>query len=399
MKRGNADYKKTGTLFGRILLITTLGITLFNNLLVVWISEVKMFQGIQMTLIIGVTPIAVLPFLILWSRYLDRSGKLIHSMMAVGVAVAVLTILMVFTDNFVVFFLLNFLRNIATCPLAGMQDQYLTNIVENGNLEFGKIRVCGTLGFGIAGLVAAIIIKWFGLTACMTVSSLLVLTPAFAMKALPEVTQAEEEEHRETSFKKSITALMKNKQFVSLLILTCTAVGVSEGASMYGIQRVLMGLCCPTEYIGFIPFILVAGEVVFLRISDKIHMDELSVYASSIVIGVVRWIVLAYSGSYSLIMATCLGHGIVVGIFIPIQNRKIVKIVKPEFQATAYILMSASRIIVPALLNLICESMIKTTGISVVGKVYMTAMIPGIVCISYLVMKKNSLKIWKKGYN
>ena len=368
MNANSVNYQKTGGVYSNVQLTTALGMTLFNNLLVVWLSEVKDFQGFEMTLLIGVTPIVVLPFLILWSRYLDKSGKLVHTLMWIQIISALLMLGMVLVNDYKIFFFLNFLRNVAILPLIGIKDQYLTTLVEQGKLEFGKIRMFGTIGFGVSGILGAILIRFFGVTTCILIAVLLTLLPAITIRKLPELTDDASIKRNETNIKEALKDVLGNKDFMELLIISSAVLGVITSACNYGMQRTLLSLDCPTEYIGLMPFILVITEVIFLRVTDKIHIKEMTVYVLSLLICMIRWGGLAFSHSYILILVLCLGHGIVGGIFLPVQNRKVLRVIKPEYQATAYLIMSTVTItIVPSIINLICESLVVIMGESVIG--------------------------------
>lgn len=379
------DYAKAEKNFKSSLLFNNIGNTLINNLLVVWAAEEKGFDGFQISLLTGLIPIVVLPGVFIWGRIIDRTKKLTEYMIIIHSLNGILLFFMANTMNFEFFFWINFLRNIVILPASGINEEYLMNLVQQGKLQFGRIRMYGTIGYGAAGVLGAILLRKITVNKSILAGILMLFLSVVFMKRLPKIpilnTGAKE--------KRVFNELFRNKKFMRFLLLSCSIMGVMTAAAGFGLQQSLLNMGCPVEFIGLLPFIMVLMEILFLRVMDKGNFSEKVIYSVALGICVVRWAVMAIASSYVWIILGCLGHGIVAGMIMSEQNRKVGELVEPQYQSTAFLLMSGLLFtIVPSILNFICGNLMEIFGYKVIPICYLIFSIPGIWGILRLVYTK-----------
>lgn len=134
---------------------------------------------------------------------------------------------------------------------------------------------------------------------------------------------------------------------------------------------------------------MVLMEILFLRVMDMSNFSEKVIYSIALGICAIRWSVMAIASSYVWIILGCLGHGIVAGMIMSQQNRKVGELVEPQYQSTAFLMMSGLLFtIVPSFLNFICGNLMDILGYKVIPICYLIFSIPGIWGILGLVYTK-----------
>lgn len=369
------DYAKAEKNLKGSLLFNNIGNTLVNNLFVVWATEGKGFDGFQISLLTGLIPIVVLPCVFVWGRLIDTTKKLTEYMTVIHMLNGVMLLIMANTINFKLFFWINFWRNIAILPASGINEEYLMNLVQQGDLQFGKIRMYGTIGYGMAGVLGAVLLRKMSVNRSVLAGILMIFLSVVFIKFLPQIPIL----NTGVKEKRVFRVLFKNGKFMRFLVLSCSIMGVMTAAAGFGLQQSLLNMECPVEFIGFLPFIMVLMEILFLRIMDKSNFSEKGIYSVALGICVMRWIIMATALSYVWIILGCLGHGIVAGMIMSEQNRKIGEIVEPQYQSTAFLVISGLLFtIIPSLLNLICGNLMGIFGYKVIPVCYLIFSVPGI---------------------
>ncbi len=67
--------------------------------------------------------------------------------------------LLIITNNFILFFIINIIRSILLQPSGTLNDKYMLNISSTNKGTYGKIRVRSTIGYGLAGIICPIAIR------------------------------------------------------------------------------------------------------------------------------------------------------------------------------------------------------------------------------------------------
>lgn len=379
------DYAKAEKNFKSSLLFNNIGNTLVSNIFVVWATEGKGFDGFQISLLTGLIPIAVLPAVFIWGRVIDKTKKLTEYMIIIHILNSIFLFLMTNTINFKFFFCLNFFRNIVILPASGLNEEYLMNLVQQGKLQFGRIRMYGTIGYGAAGVLGAILLRKISVDKSVLAGIIMLLLSVVFMKRLPKMPVL----NMGAKEKRAFSELFRNEKFMRFLVLSCSIMGVMTAAAGFGLQQSLLNMGCPVEFIGLLPFIMVLMEILFLRVMDKSNFSEKVIYSVALGICAIRWGVMAIASSYVWIILGCLGRGIVAGMIMSQQNRKVGELVEAQYQSTAFLVMSGLLFtIVPSFLNFICGNLMEIFGYKVIPICYLIFSIPGIWGILGLVYTK-----------
>jgi len=121
------------------------------------------FSGGQIGLLTGVPPLITMIAAPFWTGLADatRRHKLI---MGMGLAVSVLTILLLpLFKSFAAVFILVGLFNVFLSPVASMTDSATMSMLGEERAMYGRIRLGGTIGWGLFAPIAGAIVQNFGL--------------------------------------------------------------------------------------------------------------------------------------------------------------------------------------------------------------------------------------------
>ncbi len=388
--------------FSNYLLISSLGGNIIGSLFVLFLSSTKGFSAKEISLIIGTTPLIIFPIFFIWGSVLDKYKKIIWFSKLVNLSNIITMMLLIFTDNFRIFFIINLLRSILLQPGGTLNDKYLLNISKINKGSYGNLRVRSTIGYGLAGIVSSIAIKLGDVYLAMSVGMVLIFISIILINKIPDIPNDDIENYKENELSKgnlikSIANLLKNKLYIKYLIIISIIWGTQNAASGYGIQIMMIDLNASKEIIGLIPFIMVIFEVIFLLIYDKIRILKKvdTALVISLLILILRWGIMLFAKSYSTILLITILHGIVTGIVLQIQNKLIGEIVPSNQHFLAFIIISSfSNTILPSILNLITGSLYENMGIWIFGGCYLVLTLIAIFIMIFTSIK-NKFKFKK----
>lgn len=386
--------------FSKYLLVSSLGANIIGSIFVIFLSFIKGFDAKQISFIVGTTPLIVLPLFLIWGSILDKYKDVTKISKFINLSNVVTMIILTLINNFVLFFIINLVRSILLQPGGTLNDKYLLNISKSNEGSYGKVRVMLTIGYGLAGIIAAIAIKIGGIYLAIIVGSSLIILSIFLLNKLSEdeedlIEETERSRKDKKGLFKSILQLLKNKKYLKYLIIISIIWGTQNAAAGYGIQIMLIDLKISDAIISLIPFMMVIFEVVILLTYEKIKFFERTDIALliSLIVLTFRWAIMIFTNSYIVILIITMLHGLVTGIVLQIQNKIVGNIVPPEQHVIAFILMnSLSATILPSILNLTTGELYSNYGIKVFGLVYLILSIIALVLLGTNLFKKRKLQ-------
>ena len=400
----NAKDKKIIGLYSSNLFIYLLAGGIYYGIFVVFLSSVKGFSTDEISLISSIPPLVMLAVSPLWGKIIDKSKRLIHLTKLVTIANALTIIILVFTNNFWLFFIIAIAGSCLYAPSTSLMSEYLLAIEKKTGYPFGKVRVWGAIGYAISGLISPVFIDLWGTTGALLICGFIMLSTVIILQFIPELTTEENEEQiknnlkaqkNDINAKEILFSLLKNKPFLIQLFATNVIMATCNSTSNYSIQVILEKLSCPTSLISTVPFIMVVMEIVFLFIFHKLPFAKKSYLATftALVILCFRWYFMASIPNYMFLLLLMLVHGVVVGIMMPVQNNLIAELVPTKQQSTAFLF---EVVVVPtifsSILNLFTGYLSVYTGISIFGYTYLILSIIALVIIIPSFLKESRTK-------
>lgn len=122
------------------------------------------FTGAQIGLLTGIVPLITLFSAPLWTGLADATHR--HRLvMSLGILVAVITVFVFpFLSEFVPVLCIAVLLNTFVAPVTPLADSATMFMLADEKEMYGRVRVGGTLGYGIAALISGLVVQKHGLS-------------------------------------------------------------------------------------------------------------------------------------------------------------------------------------------------------------------------------------------
>jgi MFS transporter, PPP family, 3-phenylpropionic acid transporter len=167
----------------------------FIPFIVLFYQELK-FSGAQIGLLTGIPPLITLFAAPFWTSIADatRRHRLIMSL-GMGVALAAVLILQSMTV-FIVIFIVILIFNFFFSPVASLADSATMAMLGDDRSMYGRIRLGGTIGWGVVAPIAGLLVDNYGLKLAFWSFSALMFANLFvAQKVVHDATQQPQSEH------------------------------------------------------------------------------------------------------------------------------------------------------------------------------------------------------------
>jgi PPP family 3-phenylpropionic acid transporter len=172
------------------------------------------FSGAQIGLLTGIPPLITLFAAPFWTGVADakRWHKLL---MSIGITVAVLDVFLLpsFT-SFVVIFMLIVVFNVFASPIASLADSATMNMLGEERAMYGRIRLGGTIGWGLFAPIAGALVQNYGLKLAFWSYSVIMLINFFVSQKFVHSSH-----EAGTSRSSGIRVLLTNRRWINFLFI------------------------------------------------------------------------------------------------------------------------------------------------------------------------------------
>lgn len=382
--------------FSLTYIVNIIGGAFFNNVYILFMSNIKGFTDHEISLIMGIIPLITVPALIVWGKILDANKKLMGAAWRITLFNGICLGLMYFMPSFKLFFMIALIRTLVLQPMGSICEEYMINITKKANIPYGKVRRFGTLGVGIVGLISPVIILFLGIQGMILAGVVIVFLSAFLYRIQPEVRLEDQVEEEQLVVNRGARLdLLRNLQFLMVLLVVSLSYGALNSAGSYGNQMILLKMNCPEMIIVALPTALMGIEVLVLGVAHKVRVEQLPYRAMliGILIMCVRWIMLAVAPNYIWVIVSSLLNGVIAGITLPAQNYLIAQVVPERQRSTAYLIAIVVQVsVVPGILNLMIGALLPRFGTSVFGILYLIVSLVALILVVPLTRKEKTCK-------
>ena len=172
------------------------------------------FSGTQIGILAGLTPLVTMVSAPFWTGLADqtRRHRLIMSM-ALFMSVAILIAVPSFSA-FMPILLLIILFNAFYAPVSSFTDSATMHMLGDKKELYGRVRLGGTFGFGIAALIAGVYVQTYGIRYAFWAGALLLLLALLVSQKLI-FGQA----HAGVAIKQGLRVLLVDRRWILFLIL------------------------------------------------------------------------------------------------------------------------------------------------------------------------------------
>lgn len=158
-------------------------LSFFMPFIVLFYQEL-VFTGPQIALLTGIPPLITLFSAPFWTSVADSTHR--HRLvMSVGIGVSIVSVfLLQYMDSFAVIFLTVLIFNFFFSPVASLSDSATLSMLGADRAMYGRVRLGGTIGWGLFALIAGAVISDQGLKAAFWGFSLLMFVNLFVGRKL-----------------------------------------------------------------------------------------------------------------------------------------------------------------------------------------------------------------------
>lgn len=203
------------------------------------------FNGTQIGLLTGIPPLITLVGAPFGTGLADRTRR--HKLiMGLGLVVAIAVMLTLpQISNFVMVFVLVVVFNLFMSPVASLSDSATMTMLGEKRAMYGRIRLGGTIGWGIFAQIAGFLLVLYGLEILFYVFSGIMLVNLFVSQ---KFSFGEHQEHDPKSG--SVWMLLTNRRWIVFLFLAFLG-GVGAFSVPSYLSPYLQGLGADGRQIGF----------------------------------------------------------------------------------------------------------------------------------------------------
>lgn len=309
------------------------------TLVTLYMNEVVGLSLANIGLMMSVLPLIALVFQPVWGALADFSGKrkrVLQLLILMNVGLA--GVITLFTNNIAVI-ALYFLYQLFLCGQGPLTDSMAIQLVnQTPNSSYGFIRVWGSVGYAIGAFVVAAVANQFGLKWMFYIAA----TGYFVSWMLTFNLKAVQISIKRSHFKKDLKTLLKQKDYIFVLIYSFFLVGSFFGADQY-LGLFIRSNDIQVSMIGILTFISVCVEVPLIfnsrRLIDKYGAVKLLIAMN--ITAVVRMAILSVSSTFLMFAVAGVLRGMIVGIFVPIFIEIICEITPKAVVTSAVAIYSA----------------------------------------------------------
>ena len=137
-------------------------LAMFMPFVVLFYQE-NLFNGPQIALLTGVPPLITMFSAPFWTNVADSTNRH-RAVMSLGILVAVIAVLLLqFMDIFVVILVTVLVLYFFFSPVASLSDSATIAMLGNDRGMYGRVRLGGTIGWGVFALIAGVLVDHYGL--------------------------------------------------------------------------------------------------------------------------------------------------------------------------------------------------------------------------------------------
>jgi PPP family 3-phenylpropionic acid transporter len=307
-----------------------------TTLLSVYLADVEKLNGVQIGTILSIGPIITILFQPLWGIISDATNAPPRVLAVTTFFAGFMGFGYMLFHQYLYFLITAILVAIFQSAIIPISDSISLTYTTKVHYDYGKIRLFGSLGFGIAVFALGRLSEWDPAVIFYAFFISLALASVLGLR-LPNET---------TGHKPEILSGMKDlfaiKKYFVFLTITFLIFGPNLANNVYfGIFVDKLGGSYTGIGIAFL--IAVLSEIPFMRISGRC-IDKwglLPVAAIAGAVSMVRWFLYFLEPSLTLVYLSAVIQGLSIGLFIPAGLQYIREITPDHVSTTAITIYSA----------------------------------------------------------
>lgn len=305
-------------------------------LLSVYLSELEKLNGYQIGLILSIGPVVMIFFQPLWGMIADMKHMHNRLLTVTTLITGISGVGYLIFGSFATFAITAIVLAIFQSAIIPLSDSISLKYTNKAGVNYGNVRLFGSLGFGLAVYVMGKLSDWNPQVIFYTFFITLVIAAVLSLKMPKETTNVP------NKLFSGVSELIRMKRFLVFLAVTFLIFGPNLANNFYfslfvedrGGTYTGIGIAFLIAVLSEIPFMRMAGAWI-----NKLGLLQVALIASFV--SLVRWVFYFTEPSLSLVYISAVIQGFSLGLFIPAGLQYIREITPPQMTATAVTFYSA----------------------------------------------------------
>ncbi|MGA9225119.1 MAG: MFS transporter, partial [Mesobacillus sp.] len=305
-------------------------------LLSVYLSQVEKLNGYQIGIILSIGPVIMIFFQPFWGMISDMKNLHNRLLTLTTLITGFAALGYLFFESFFSFILAATILAIFQSAIIPLSDSISLKYTSKAGVNYGNIRLFGSLGFGIAVFIMGKLSEWNPQVIFYSFLITMLIAAVLSVKMPKEAAVTP------IRMLSGMKELMGMKRFLLFLAVTFLIFGPNLANNFYfslfvedrGGTYTGIGIAFLIAVLSEIPFMRVAGGWI-----SKLGLLQVALIAS--IVSLIRWIFYFTEPSLSLIYFSAVIQGFSLGLFIPAGLQYIREITPARMTATAVTFYSA----------------------------------------------------------
>ncbi len=301
----------------------------------------------------------------------------------------IVTFLYTFDMGVLFIFIVGVLFQIFRSTLISLDDSIVSVEAAKYGYSYSNIRVIGSSGYIIGGLVGGVIYDITGSTVSCFYAGMVsfLISLVIAILFYPKKLDVSNEK-RNFSVKHDLPVVLKNPYYIFIVLAVCLSYGVSDSSVQFA-QSHLLTLDIPEKQLGLVYLCTSIFEIVLLPIMSIIiyRLGIIKCLRIALAACTIRMIMSGYTDSYTVFLLFLTLHGVTLAFGLPVIIFFINKFIDKEVNSSA-ILIYGALFTGTKSLNVFITGLLLDKGIDMSSIFIVTGIIVGLVFFASLFVKE-----------
>lgn len=224
-------------------------------------------------------------------------------------------------------------------PILSLNDAFCYEVIDsNKSLQYGKLRLMGSIGYAVIALIMALVIKHTSVSSSFFAFALLGALGVTVLKGI----KVKSGPVRNVLDFNDVASVLKNRRFL-LLAISAMPVSASMNANSNYLATLIQSTHGDVSNIGFLWFIIAISELPAFYFGGKLfsRFGEVNMYLTSLGFYILRFLLDSFCGQYQLVIAVQLLQAITYPLYIMATLQCISNTVPNKARTTAITVFAA----------------------------------------------------------
>jgi len=269
-------------------------------------------------------------------KYSSKRTIIIITMIVSALAVYSLII----AQSFYMIILSIILLLVFQSPVAPIADAYSYEMIaQQKNMQYGKIRLMGSLGYAIVALVLGYIVKWFGVNSSYIMYSILMVMGVFVLLSIDF-----QDKNRQTVIRfHDVINLIRDQKFL-ILLLSVVFANIAMGSNGSYISLLIHQTGGDVTQLGIVWFLVAISELPVFFFAARLisKYGELNLYMLGVFLLALRYFLNSICDSYIQVLVIQIMQGITYTFYLIASLEYLNQITLSQMKTSAITLHAAA---------------------------------------------------------